>query len=74
MACDDGLTPQNGHSPVRAEGFEPRTPVVINEENIRVRLWRIATRSHVVRLTRNDDSGHARHAHNRPLASRKVNQ
>ncbi|MCZ6653587.1 MAG: hypothetical protein O7D91_11235 [Planctomycetota bacterium] len=54
--------------------FEVRTAVVINEENILIRLWRIAALNNVVRQTRNDDSGHARHAHNLPLAGRKVNQ
>ena len=48
--------------------------VVINEENILVRLWRIAALHNVGRLTRNDDSGHARHAHNLPLTGRKVNK
>ncbi len=58
---------------VLAEEFEVRTAVLINEENILVRLWRIAALNNVVRPTRNDDSGHARHADNLPLAGRKVN-
>ena len=48
---------------VLAEEFELRTAVVINEENI---LTVVAALNNVVRLTRNDDSGHARHAHNLP--------
>ncbi|MCH7720669.1 MAG: hypothetical protein IH988_06720 [Planctomycetes bacterium] len=48
------------------------TAVVIDEENILLRLWRIAGLNNVVRLTRNDDSAHARHAGNLPLAARKV--
>ena len=59
---------------VLAEEFEVRTAVVINEENILVRLWRIAMLHNVLRLTRNDDSSHARHAHNLPLAGRTVNK
>ncbi len=51
---------------VLAEEFEVRTVVVINEENILVRLWRIAALNTVVRLTRTDDSGHVRHADNLP--------
>ncbi|MCH7721597.1 MAG: hypothetical protein IH988_11530, partial [Planctomycetes bacterium] len=50
-----------------AEEFEVRTAVVINEENI---LTVVAALNNVVRLTRNDDSGHARHADNLPLAGR----
>ncbi len=57
-----------------AEEFDRRSAVVINEENILVRLWRIASQSNVVRLPRNDDPGHARHFHNLPLASRKGNK
>ncbi len=56
------------------EEFELRTAVVINEENILIRLWWIATFNNVVRLTRNDDSGHASNADNLPLAGRKVNK
>ncbi len=59
---------------VLAEEFEVRTAVVINEANILMRLWRIVALNNVVRLTRNDDSGHARHADNLPLAGRKVNK
>ncbi len=59
---------------VLAEKFEVRTAVVINQENILVRLWRIAALNNVVRLTRNDYPGHARHAHNLPLAGRKVSK
>ncbi len=59
---------------VLAEEFEVRTAVVLNQENILVRLWRIAALNNVVRLTRNDDSGHARHADNLPFAGRKVNK
>ncbi len=51
-----------------------RTVVVINEENILVLLWRIAALNNVVRLTRNDDSGHARHVDNLPLAGLQVNE
>ncbi|MCH8806269.1 MAG: hypothetical protein IH986_09300 [Planctomycetes bacterium] len=56
---------------VLAEEFEVRTAVVINEENI---LTVVAALNNVVRLTRNDDSGHARHAQNLPLAGRKGNK
>ncbi len=56
---------------VLAEEFEIRTAVVINEENI---LTVVTGLNNVVRLTLNDDSAHARHAHNLPLAGRKVNQ
>ncbi len=56
---------------VLAEEFEVRTAVVINEENI---LTVVAALNNVVRLTRNDDSGHARHPDNLPLAGRRVNQ
>ena len=59
---------------VLAEEFALRTAVVINEEDILVRLWRIAALNNVVRLTRIDDSGHARHADNLPIAGRKVNK
>ncbi len=59
---------------VLAEELDLRTAVVINEENILIRLWRITALNNVVRLTRNDDSGHARHADNRPRADRKVNK
>ena len=59
---------------VLAEEFELRTAVVINEVNILVRLGRIAGLNNVVRLTRNDDSGHAKHADNLPLAGPKVNK
>jgi len=51
--------------------FEVRTAVAINEEHI---LTVVAALNNVVRLTRNDDSGHARHAHNLPRAGRKVNK
>ena len=57
-----------------AEEFEVRTAIVINEEKILIRLWRIAALNNVVRLTRNGDSGHARHAENLPLAGRKANK
>ena len=63
-----------GHSPLLAEEFEVRTGVVINEGNILVRLWRIAALNHVVRMTRNDDSGHARHADNLLRVGRKANK
>ena len=53
---------------------EVRTAVVINEENILVRLWRITALNNVVRLTRNDYSGDARHGDNLPLAGSKVNK
>ncbi len=59
---------------VLAEEFEVRAAVVVNEENILSRLWRTAALNNVVRLTRNDDSGHARHADNPPLAGRKANK
>ncbi len=72
MAGDNGPTHQNGHSPVLAEEFEVRTGDVINEKDTLIRLWRIAALNNVVRLTRNEDSGHVRHADNRPLAGRKV--
>ena len=52
-----------------AEQFEVRTPVVIHEENI---LTVVAALNNLVRLTRNDNSGHARHADNLPLAVGKV--
>ena len=54
-----------------AEEFEVRTALVINEENIQTV---VAALNNVVRLTRNDDSGHARHADNLPLAGRKMNK
>ena len=72
MAGDDGPTPQNGHSPVLAKEFEVRTGDVINEKDNLIRLWRIAALNNVVRLTRNDDSCHARRAASLPLAGRKV--
>ncbi len=53
---------------VLAEEFEVRTEFVINEENI---LRVVTALNNVVRLTRNDDSGHTRHADNLPLAGRK---
>ncbi len=57
---------------VLAQEFEVRTAVVvINEQNT---LTLVAALNNVVQLTRNDDSGHARHADNRPLAGRKVNK
>ncbi len=59
---------------VLAVEFEVRTGDVINEENILIRLWRIAALNNEVRLTRNDDSGHARQADNLPLAGRKSNK
>ncbi len=57
---------------VLVEEVEVRAAVVINEESIPVHLWRIAALYNVVRLTRNDDFGHAGHADNQPLADRKV--
>ena len=54
-----------------AEEFKVRTAVVINEENI---LTVVPALNNMVRLTRNDDSAHARHAENLPLAGRKVNK
>ena len=57
-----------------AEEFELPTPVVVNEENILVRLRRIATLNNVVRLTAHDDSGHTRHADNLFVAARRVNK
>ena len=56
---------------VLAEELEVGTAVVINEENI---LTILATLNNVMRLTRNDDSGHARHGDNLPFADRKVNK
>ena len=56
---------------VLAEEFEVRAVVVINEENI---LTVVAALNNVVQLTRNDDSGHARHADNLWLTSRKVSR
>ena len=55
---------------VLAEEFEGRTALAINEENA---LTVAAALNNVLRLTRNDDSGHARHADNRPLTRRKAN-
>lgn len=54
--------------------FEVRTAVVIHEENILIRLRRIAALNHVVRPTRNDDPGHARHDDNLLHPCRKVNE
>ena len=56
---------------VFAEVFEVRTAVVINEENI---LTVVVALNHVVRLTRNDDTGHARHADMLPRTGLKVNK
>ena len=56
---------------VLAEEFELRTAVVINEENI---LTVVAALNNVLRLTRNDDSGRARHTDKLPIAGRKVNK
>ena len=48
------------------------TPVQpIDEENI---LTVVVALNNVVRLAQNNDSGHARHPHNLPLARRKVNK
>lgn len=57
-----------------AQEFELRSAVVVNEENILVRVWRIAALNNVAWLPRNDHSGHSRHADNLPLAGRKVNK
>ena len=46
------------------------TAVVINEKNILIRLWRIPALNNMVRLPRNDDSGHERHGDNLALADR----
>ena len=54
-----------------AEEFEVRTAVVVSEQNI---LTVVAALNNLLRLTRNDDSGHARHADKLPLAGRKVNK
>ncbi len=54
-----------------AEEFEVRTAVVVNEENV---LRVAAALNNGVRPTRNDDSGPARRADERPLAGRKVNE
>ena len=54
---------------VLAEECEVRTAVVVNDENT---LTIVAALNNVVRLPRNDDSGHARHADNPPFAGRKV--
>ena len=76
----EGKSPKSGHLFPRvirscrgalAEEFEVRTAVVINEENILIRLWRIAVLNNEVRLPRNDDSGHAKDTENLPLAGRK---
>ena len=53
---------------VHVEEFQVRTAVVFNEENILVRLWRIAALNNVVRLTRNDDSRHARPRYKTPAS------
>ena len=63
--ADPGVT----HGP--AEEFEVRPAAVIREEKI---LAVVAALNNFVRLTRNDDSGHARHADNLPLAGRKVSK
>ena len=59
---------------VPAEEFEVPTAAVIIEENILIRLWRIAALNNVLRLTCNDDSGRARHADNLSLAGGNVNE
>ncbi len=45
--------------------------VVVNEENI---LTVVPVLNNVVRLTRNDDSGHVWHADDLPRAGRKANK
>ncbi len=54
---------------VLAQEFAVRTAVVINAEEI---LAVVAALNNAVRLTRYDDSGHARHANELALADRKV--
>ncbi len=51
-----------------------RTAVVINEENTLVRVSRIAALNTVARLTRTDDSGHARYTDTLPLPGRTANE
>jgi hypothetical protein len=55
---------------VLTEEFEIRTAVVVNEENV---LVVVAALNHMVRLTRYDDSGYARHTENLHHAGRDVN-
>ncbi len=64
-----------GHKSHSDREVEVRTTVVTNDQNILVRLWRIAALNNVVRLTRNNDSGHAMRGMptTYPLAGRKVN-
>ena len=71
-ACVELVEPACGDEAlaVLAEEFAVRTAVVIHEENI---LTVVTALNHLVRLTRNDDSGHPRHADNLPRAARKVN-
>lgn len=56
---------------VLAEEFEVRAAVALNEEDILVRLWPIAALKNAVRLTRSDDSGHARQLDNYPSPAEK---
>ena len=56
---------------VLTEEFGLRTAVVINEEKT---LTVVAALNYVVRLTRNRDFTHARHAENPSVAGRKVNK
>jgi hypothetical protein len=57
---------------VLAAKFEVRMAVVINEENI---LTVVAALNNVVRLTLNDDSGHARQADDLPSpAGKSINR
>ena len=55
---------------VVTEEFEIRTTVVVNEENI---LAVVAALNHMVRLSRYDNSGYARHTENLHHAGRYVN-
>ncbi len=54
---------------VLPEEFEVRTAVVIDEEDL---LTVVAALNHMVQLTRNDDSGHARHAASLPGTGPRV--
>ena len=53
-----------------AEEFDVRTAVVINQENI---LTVVAAVNNALRLPRNNDSGHAKHADDLPRARLTVN-
>ncbi len=57
--------------PVLAEEFDLRTAVVLNEKNI---LTVVPALNKRCAVTRNDVSGHPRHAANPLLAGREVNE